>query len=374
MKFSKLFFATLISSIFLLSCSEDEIISPIYEPLGNYDSGVIVLNQGSASSSLSFLSFDLNTTQNDIFKLVNPSIPFGQYGQDIGFIGDQAYAIMGGTNEIQIFNRYTMTSIGKINTQLNNPRYIAFNDGKIYVTNHAGFASLTDDYISVYNQSTGLFITKIDVPGGSAEKMIINAGKLYVAQGGAYGIGNQIVVINLANNTIVKSILVGDAPNSLQIANGFLWVMCGGNSNYFPAATTATSGKLLKIKLTTDTVDSGFSFTDTTQFPTNFEIYTTNAYYSIGADVYKMPLTATTLPAAKSFTADVVSLNAMAIKNNYIYIGDAPSFNSNGNVKVYANGDRTETIANSTALLYPIGKLIKTTVVGIGPAGFYFNQ
>jgi hypothetical protein len=155
-----------------------------------------------------------------------------------------------------------------------------------------------------------------------------------------------------------------------------LWVMCGGNSNYSPAVTPATSGKLVKIKLATDTLDSSFNFSDTTQFPTNFEIFGANAYYTINNDVYKMPLTATTLPTSKSFTAAVTSLNAFSIKNNYIYVGDAPDFTDNGSVKIYANGDRTETeqTNNGLQLVYPIGKLIKSTGVGVAPAGFYFNQ
>lgn len=372
MKITKLFFGALLSSLLLASCSKDEVETPIYKSSGNYDSGVLVLNQGSASSSLSFISFDLNTTQNDIFKLVNPAIPFGKFGQDIVFSGDKAYAVMGGSNVIQIFNRYTMASIGKIDNNLYNPRYITINEGKIYVTNQADFPSLTDDYVSVYNQATGAFINKIIVAGGSAEKMIINSGKLYVAQGGVYGTGNQVVVINLASNTIEKSIQVGDAPNSLQIANGFLWVMCGGNQYSVPA----TSGKLVKINLATDTVGSSFSLTDVTQFPTNFEIFGANGYYTINNDIYKMSLTASTLPTSKSFTAAVTSLNAFAVKNNFIYVGDAPDFSNNGTVKVYANGDRTETEAtnNGLQLIYPIGKLIKSTGVGIAPAGFYFNQ
>ena len=372
MKISKLFLTTILGATLILSCSKDEDI-PIYNEVGRFDSGVLVLNQGSAASTLSFISFDLNTTINDIFTTTNPTVPFGKFGQDIGFINDKAYAVMGGVNAIQIFNRYTAVSLGKIDTELNNPRYIVFYNNKIYVTNHATFESLTDDYVAVYNQTTGAFITKIDVPGGSAEKMIVNNDKLYVAQGGAYGTGNKVVVINLLTNAIDKSIEVGDAPNSLQIANGFLWVMYGGNSNYFPVASVATAGGLAKIDLVTNTVSTNINFADASKFPTNFEFFSNKAYFTVGNDIYKMLPTATALPITKSFTADVVSMNAFAVKNNYIYVGDAPSFTNNGNVKIYANGDRTET-TDGTTLAFPLGKLIKSTGVGVQPSGFYFNQ
>ena len=44
MKFSKLVFVALVSSIFLTSCSDNDDNNET--PLGSYDNGVLILNQG----------------------------------------------------------------------------------------------------------------------------------------------------------------------------------------------------------------------------------------------------------------------------------------------------------------------------------------
>ena len=71
MKIYKLIIVTLLSTIFLFSCGNDELAVPVkYVPKGTFDSGVLVLNQGNAiqNASLSFISFDLNTIKNNYLK------------------------------------------------------------------------------------------------------------------------------------------------------------------------------------------------------------------------------------------------------------------------------------------------------------------
>jgi YVTN family beta-propeller protein len=368
MKFTRLVLTAFISTLFLASCSKDD--DPIqYAPLGSYDSGVIVLNQGGfgGNTTLSYISFDLNTLQNDIYGVVNPSLPaLGEFGQDIGFNGSKAYVVLDNADAIEIVNRYTMADIGSITTGMSHPRYIAFANGKAYVSNQADFMSLTDDFVTVYNLATNAVITTIPVPGGSAEKMMVDGTKLYVAQGGEYGTGNKVVVIDTTTDTVSTSITVGDSPNSLQIENGFLWVMCGGNSKYYPFPVTATAGKLMKIDLANNNIVKTYSFPDVSKYPNNFAIYGANGYYNINKDIYKIDLTAPGLPSIPAFTTAAQSPNAFAVKSNHIYVGDATDFNSDGKVYIYSLG----AVSGSS----PIGTLQKTHTVGITPAGFYFNQ
>lgn len=357
-----------ISSLFLVSCDPESSQQTSYIPLGDYDSGVLVLNQGNfnVKSSISYISFDLNTVQNDIFSLVNTPLTLDLLGQDIGFNDNLAYIVLSGSNKIQIVNRYTMENIDSIESTLDNPRYIVFANGKGYVTNNgSSFSNFDDDFITVFNVSTKAIVTTIPITGGSADKMIVHNGKIYVAQGGEYGTGNSIVVIDTTTDSISNSIAVGDSPNSLQIENNFLWVMCGGNSKYYPPATTPTVGKLLKINLNTNTIVKSYLFDDATKYPNNFTIYGENSYFHIYKDVYKMGLSETSLPTTPAFTTIAESPNAFAIKNNHIYIADALNFNSNGKVFVYSLGTPG----------YPaIGTLEKEHTVGKSPSGFYFNQ
>lgn len=369
MKFTRLFLTAVSGALFLASCSSDDQNDQTPRiPLGSYDSGTIVLNQGGfgGNTTLSYISFDTNTLQHDIFGVVNPTLPaLGELGQDIGFNGNTAYVVLSNSDEIQIVNRYTMANVGSIASGFNHPRYIAFANGKGYVTNQASFDNLNDDFVTVVNLSDNTVIKTIPLPGGSAEKLIVNGSKLYVAQGGEYGTGNKIAVINTTTDAVSNAITVGESPNSLQINNGFLWVLCGGNSKYFPMAAIPAPGKLLKINLADDTIAQTLTFSNAAKYPNNFSIYGNNAYFHMNKEVYKMVLNDASLPITPAFVTAAQTPNAFAVKANHIYIADATDYNSDGKIFIYSLGELTGSAA--------IGTLQKTHTVGLVPAGFYFN-
>ena len=69
MKFSKLILTALLGSFFLFSCTDDDNGG---NPLGDYDNGVLILNQGgfgNGNASVSYLSEDMNTFQNNILTM-----------------------------------------------------------------------------------------------------------------------------------------------------------------------------------------------------------------------------------------------------------------------------------------------------------------
>ncbi len=355
MNFKNSLFAAIIGIAFFTSCSNDDEI--IETPLGAYDNGVLILNQGgfgNGNASMSFLSDDLNTFQNNIFALVNPTIILGDTAQDIGFYNDLAYIVLNVSNKIEIVNRYTLARVGSISTGLSNPRYIVFANGKGYVSNWGNGTSPSDDYIAVINLSTNSLLSPIPVVEGP-ERMIVNSNKLYVAHQGGFGFGSTVSVVNTTNNA-VTSIAVGDVPNSLKIANGVLYVLCGGKPSF---AAIETAGKLAKINLTNDTVTSSIDFA-VTSHPSNLEIENSDLYYTVDSGIFKSTLTATTLPTSALFTTTsqgVYGVYSFAVENNKIYVGDAVDYSSNGKVYVYSL----------------TGALVSDKTVGIIPAGFYFN-
>jgi hypothetical protein len=353
MNFKKLFLALLISSTFFTSCTDE---NDNDAPLGTYDNGVLILNQGgfgAGNASISYLSDDLVTFQNNIFSVVNPSITLGDTAQDIGFYNEFAYVVLNGSNKIEIMNRYTMTHIATISSGLVNPRYIVFNDGKGYVSNWGNGSSTSDDYIAVINLATNSVSETIDVVEGP-EKMVVKNDKIYIAHLGGYGFGNTISVLNTTNDE-VTSIAVGDAPNSLQISDNNLYVISGGKPSW---SGSETAGKLSKINLSTNAVNS-IDF-DLELHPSNLQIDNSDIYYTVDSDIYKTTKSATTLPLTALFsTTDqgVYGVYSFAVDNDMIYVGDAVDYSSNGKVHIY-----------STA-----GTLIDSKTVGVIPAGFYFN-
>ena len=387
MKITKLLLAALLCIFLLNSCSEDEISQPPkYVPLGSYDSGTLVLNQGSFTnlSTISYLSFDLNLVQNNIFDAVNPGKIFGQFAEDLVFNGEKAFASIGGAAKIEIFNRYTLKSIGSITSNLENPRYILFANNKMYVSNFGTFdTDYIDDYISVYDANSYAFIKKIVVPGGSANKMLLNNGKIYLAQGTKYDDGRNIVIIDTNTDTEIKRIPVAENPSSLQIADGSLWVMCYGIID-FASAGVQTNGVLVKIKLSTDTYDVAYQLpqrylnpADITSpkifdHPENFIIQNGFGYYTVNSSLFKVNLTPSapdtpiTFPTSALIANVGQTPNALSIKNNSFFVADATDFTNNGFVRVYSLG--------STEAGLAVGQLLKVQTVGIAPSGFYFNQ
>ncbi len=371
-KINKLFLTTLFGVIFMISCTPDDKVVEQYQPKGSFDSGVLVLNEGNFgaqynNASMSYLSYDLNTTQNNIFSISNNNLALGNTAQSIGFNGNFAYIIVNGSNKIEVVNRFTMIKVATISSGLKNPRYIAFANGNGYVTNwgDAFGTPVIPAYVSVINLTTNTITSKISVIS-DPEKIIQNQGKLYVAHYG-FGYNNKISIIDSNTNTVLGTpIIVGEGPKDLQIENGNLWVSCEGLKAYpTPSEADDLPARIFKINLSNLT-STNFKYTSNLKHISQFQIYNSNAYYTIGSAIYKFSLIATSLPTTPVFSSAATNLYGFAVANNRIYVGDAKSFDSNGSVLIYSLGE----IADSPA----IGTLLKTSGVGVGPNGFYFNQ
>lgn len=356
MKFSKLFLVALTGAVFFVSCNSDDDNAPQL-PLGAYDNGFLVLNQGnfgSSNSDVSFISNDFNTQQNNIFSTVNPSTTMGDTGQDIGFHDNLAFIVMNNSSSIQVVNRYTFESVATITTGLSNPRYIAFANGKGYVTNWGNATVATDDFVAVLDLTSYTVTSTIPVVEGP-ERIIEEDNKLYVAHAGGYGYGNSVSVISASSNTVTSTIPVGDVPNSLEIENGTLYVLCAGNPTYSGAETI---GSLHQISLTgTQATSYNFAMGD---HPSNLVIEDNKIYYTVDSDIFVKSTSATlpTQPLFSTTTQGVYGVYSFAVENNKIFVGDAGDYNSNGKVYIYSL----------------TGSLEKEYSVGVIPAGFYFND
>jgi YVTN family beta-propeller protein len=347
-----------------VSCTNEDDVDV---PLGSYDNGLLILNQGlflNSDASMSYISSDFSIAQNDIFSVVNPSITLGDVGQDVGFNNENAYIVLNNSNKIEIVNRYTLKSVGTINSGLKNPRYIAFANGKGYVTNWGDGSVATDDYVAVIDLTTNKVSNSIPVVEGP-ERILENSGKLYVAHKGGFNYGNKISVINAATNTVSTTITVGDVPENMEIKDGTLWVSCAGNPFYVSAPLTQTPGQIVKVNLGTNKVTTTIAYSDATKHLSNLVLNGNDVYYTIDSDIYKMSTAATTLPTTPAFSTTaqgVYGVYSFAIHGNHIYVGDAGDYKANGKVYVYA-------LATPS-----IGTLEKTFSVGVSPAGFYFND
>lgn len=351
------FYLILIISLFTFSCnSDDNSGNPPLE--ANFENGVFVLNEGGftyANASVSFIS-STGQIQNNIFEAVNGR-KLGDVAQSISFNGDLAYIVVNNSNTVEVVNRYTFKTVGTIaEGELHNPRYIAFHNGKGYISNWGDGNNPDDDFIAIVDLNSNLILDKIPVPQGP-ERLISTNGKLYIAQRGDYGFGNTISILDL-NSQSITPIEVADYPNGMVRDNGFLFVLCSGKASWTGNETAAA---MYKINLQNNQIVDQFSF-DSGIHPNFLQIEEGKIYYTIGKDIYRTEAS-NIEPSASPFISTAVDglqiLYGFNVDNGWIYATDAKDYQSNGELFVYS-------LTGNLAGQYPIS--------GIIPNGVYFND
>lgn len=347
-KLNRIFLVFFATSLFLASCSSDDNSSDV--SLGAYDNGLFVLNEGNSnpsSASITFIGND-GSVERDAFTNVNPSAAgLGSLLQSIFFDDTRAFIISGSANKITVIDRYTLEFIATVDTNFNNPRYGAIVNGKAYVTNYAGFATGSDDFLTVIDLTT--YSTSQVALNNWSEKITEENGKLYIANG-YYGSGTSVTVFNPATNSAEAVIELGFSPNSFEEENGILYVL--------------GDDKLSKINLTTNQLVGAPIVVSTAAFASarNLNIDDNKIYFTEGTSVYAMNLNATTAPTTAILTYNSTSayggMYGFAVNDGKIYVAEGGSFSADSEIYIYSL----------------TGTLQQTIAVGVGPNGFYFND
>jgi len=349
MKLTKLFFAALLGSVLLVSCDDDD-NNAINVPLGAYQGGFFVLNEGdSGAGSVTFSTYNYSLLKQDIFGAENDGDGIGGYVQSIFYNNEKAYIISSASNKITVVNRYTFKLIDIIETGFANPRYGVVHDGKAYVTNLNTFADLTDDYLTVIDLADNSVDEPIPV-GAIAEKIFVENDKLYVLNG-SYGDGNSIKVINPENGTVDTTIALPQSPNSFGIDNGKLYVLTG--SSFFDPAPS----HIVRISLTNNTVEKDITMPADMIGAQNLNIAEGGIYFSLGNSIYGNAITATTISETPLFATGATTLYGFQILNDAMYVTDAKDYVSDGALFIYT----------------PSGTLLKTLTTGLIPNSVYLN-
>ncbi len=321
-------------------------------PKGDYENGILIANEGAFSGgtgTVSFISDDYLTEESGIYSAVNGE-NIGTILQSIGFNGDDAYLVANVGNKISIADRYTMEKITEISQGLSNPRYIAFANGKGYVTNWGEGGDATDDYIAVVDLASNTISTTISVAEGP-EQVIADGNTIYVSHKGGWGSGNTISVIDTTSDTVTSTITVGNVPDEMIIDNsGNLVVSCEGSA----WSTPELLGSLVTINTSTNTVSSTIDFASGFH-PGNFVFSNSNIYLSTSSDVYQMSESASVIPTSSIISTTVYG---MSVNDGKIYITDAKDYVSNGTLKIFDASSFVE---------------LNEFTVGLVPDKVYFN-
>src|SRR5476651_1246364 len=183
--------------------------------------GVYILNQGnygSGNGTLTYYDYTTKTLTADIFSKVNGRT-LGDTPNDIKIYGSKMYITVDVSGTIEVVDAKTAKSIKQFSQKTGStsrePRSIAFNNGKVFVSQYDGTVAVID--------TTTLTIDKYITVGRNPEQMVVSNGKLYVANSGGLSFGNPdktVSVIDLSTYTETKKITVIANPGSIG-ADGY---------------------------------------------------------------------------------------------------------------------------------------------------------
>lgn len=322
----------------------------------NYENGVFVLNEGNAGTngaSVSFLANGATSAVNNVFAAANPgNTNLGNVGQSMAFEGQYAYIMLNMSNTVKVVNRYTFELVATISEGIENPRYMAFHNGKGYVTNWGNAGDTTDDYLAIIDPATNTVTGTIALDNG-VERILAFNDKLYVAHQGGYLFGTTVSVVDPVAEEVESVITVGDVPNGLAIKDGSLYVLCGGLPDW---TSMMTDGSLYQIDLSDNsaTLLTSFAGLNTGNLQLDND---GNFYYTANAAIYKGQLSN---PDASEVIATLPPQNeygiyGMNLIDGKLYVGDAMDYVSPGIVSVFDTD----------------GALQNTYTVGALPNSFY---
>ena len=196
-----------------------------------------ILNEGvmgMGNSSIDFYDFADGTYVTDAFPAANPDVPFGlgDTGNDLAVYGGKLWAVMNGSNLVEVMDALTMEHIRAIDVPV--CRDIAFSGRYAYVTSWAG--NVSDD-----GDRTGM-VYRIDINslsiagtvevGYQPEDIAALDGKIYVANSGGMtdGYDNRLSIIDEESFSLERAVEI--AANICDIAPdvyGRLWISSPGD-------------------------------------------------------------------------------------------------------------------------------------------------
>ncbi|WP_341836241.1 DUF5074 domain-containing protein [Chitinophaga pollutisoli] len=203
-----------------LACRKgDHIVPPVVTPVDSAKVdgylGFYLLNEGNMGSNKSTLDYYDYTTGHyikNIYATINPNVvkELGDVGNDIRIYGGKLYAVINVSNKVEVMDALTAKRIGQID--IPNCRYLAFANGKAYVSSYAGPVLIDPNapigFVAEVDTAT-LRVGRKVIVGYQPEEMAVVGNKLYVANSGGYRVPNYdrtVSVIDLETFTETKKI------------------------------------------------------------------------------------------------------------------------------------------------------------------------
>lgn len=339
-------------SFFTYSCdsNKDE------GPLGEYEKGLIIINEGNFSSrdgDISHYNFNTGEVQQNIFEKVN-NRPFAGLVQSLIENEDKFY-IVSNTGKVEIVNKNTFQSLGSVEgDELNIPRSAILANSQIYISDwgpyDANFAS-PNSFIAIVNNTLGGEVAKKAKTSSRPESFHQINNDLLIACSAA----RMIDVMRIGVDTVGRSIEVTGTPVRFLENDGKLFLFARNSSTIFFHEINKTD-----YSITNTTEISIPNPTSKLTLGENGEAYinTSTGWPDYNDAVAKVSLTSGQVIDASLYKGSgFYGIGFDRFEKN-ILISDNNGFQGSGTV-IVINQNGTE---------------IKTIPTGVGPSGFIFRR
>lgn len=342
---------TLAVTLISISCTKDDETSK----KGAFSNGIFIVNEGpykNGTGTITYFDPDSNQVKQDIFETVNGR-PLGNIAQSMTIYNGKGYIVVNNAGKVEVVDLATFESEATI-TNLENPsQFLAIDAQKAYVSDWAGYVAVVDLASNT--------ISKTIAAGTGPDAMLKSGNYVYVANTGGLSIDSSITVIDFATDKVVKTIKAGDAPEGIVAdGNGRIWVLCkGAGYSGWPQAGD-TPGKLLRIDPNTLTIDFTYAFSSSDVHPEKLVINKQKSilYFLYNYGVYRFNITLADASPELIKSRSFYSLG-YENKTGYLYAADVKDYSSDGIVLRIKADD---------------GAVVDSIQAGIIPRGFAFPE
>lgn len=321
----------------LVSCRTPEVIYPSEDEHVTSDTmpgGLYILNEGNMGSNkarIDYMNLQTGVYTTNIYGQQNPNQikELGDVGNDIKVYGSRLYAVINCSHKVEVMDLQAHR-IGQVD--LPNCRYLAFADGKAYISAYVGSVIDPEMLGSVYEVDTATLqiIREVKV-GHQPDELTILGNRIYVCNSGGYltnRYDSTLSVVDLNTFEEVKKIPVGLNPYMVRVDRyGKLWVTCRGNYGNVAPSLAVVEGDMVTKR---------------------FAIQCDNISL-LGDSLYVLDAKVKTLSVINTQTLQITPQNTISsdlqnyeipfgllATHNSIYITDAKNYVSSGTLHCYS--------------------------------------
>jgi DNA-binding beta-propeller fold protein YncE len=162
----------------------------------------------------------------DAFRQSNGT-GMGDVLQRVNVFGDQALAVVNGSDQVIVMNTADMKMV-RVIADLDYPRDAVIIGAYVYIAQGA-----LGGKVGKYRLSDGALVNELTV-GQGPERLHENNGKLWVLNSGGWAVDNTISLIDLSTFSVVQTITVHDRPVDVEWdeSSGKIMVLCSGDILY----------------------------------------------------------------------------------------------------------------------------------------------